>query len=139
MRKSLALVSLFILILMALSCTSSGLFLATNQTNVKLAEPNYTIIAKNIVGESTAAYVFGLSFSNAAITQTLAIARISGTGMLYAEAVKSLWSNFESKHGAIEGKKLALVNIRYDADMINLFVYTKVKLYIRADIVEFGQ
>jgi hypothetical protein len=30
-----------------------------------------------------------------------------------------------------------LINVRYDADIINLLLYTKVTIYITADVVEF--
>jgi hypothetical protein len=57
--------------------------------------------------------------------------------MLYAEALQNLWNNYEANHGAMGDKKLALTNVRYDTDMLNLILYTKVKVIVRADIVEF--
>ena len=62
---------------------------------------------------------------------------MDGTATLYDTAVRDLWKNYEGTYGSTEGKKLALVNIRYDADMLNLFIYTKTTLYIHADVVEF--
>ena len=70
-------------------------------------------------------------------TNTLALVRVSGTGMIYKEALENLWKNFEATNGAIEGRRLALVNVRYDSDALNLFVYTRPKIMIRADVVEF--
>ncbi len=119
------------------SCASGGVFSESNMTNVKLGEANYNIIATDVSGESTAAYVLGATMSNGMNTQIYAIARISGTAKLYSDAVKNLWKNAERKIGPVEGKKYALVNVRYDANALNLFLYTSVTITVRADIVEF--
>lgn len=119
------------------ACTSSGAFLSANQTIVNLNEGNYTLSATNIVGEAETAYVLGLSYSSGLTATTLAIARVQGTGMLYAEALENLWQNYEDEHGPILDQKLALANVRYDTDILNLVLYTKVKVMVRADIIEF--
>lgn len=118
-------------------CTSSGAFLAANQTIVNLEDGNYTIAATNVMGESESAFILGLSYSTGLSATTLAIARVEGTGMLYAEALENLWTNFELSGEEVEGQKLALTNVRYDSDILNLIVYTKVKVIVRADIVRF--
>jgi len=118
-------------------CTSSGAFLALNQTQVELAQANYSITATNVQGEAESAYVLGLSYSNGLTATTLAVGRVEGTGLLYKEALENLWKNYEMDNGTIDGKHLALTNVRYDADILNLFIYTKVKVSVRADVVEF--
>ncbi len=118
-------------------CLSTGLFMSANTTEVKLASNNYKIVATNVTGEAKAGYILGTSFSAGAATSTFALARVSGTGLLYAEALEGLWANYEEKHGSVEGKKLALVNVRYDSDVLNLVLYTEARITIRADIVEF--
>jgi hypothetical protein len=118
-------------------CTSSGAFLSANQTIVNLNEGNYTIAVTNVTGESESAYVFGLSYSTGLAASTFAIARVEGTGMLYSEALENLWANFETTNGTVRDQKLALVNVRYDTDILNLFVYTKVRVTVRADVIEF--
>ncbi|MFO7799476.1 DUF6567 family protein [Rhodohalobacter sp.] len=118
-------------------CTSSGAFLAANQTIVNLEEGNYTVAATNVMGESESGYILGLSYSTGLSASTLAIARVEGTGMLYAEALENLWANFEMSGEDVEGQKLALTNVRYDSDIMNLILYTKVKVTVRADIVRF--
>ncbi len=118
-------------------CSNTGAFLAANQTIVNLNEGNYTISATNVTGESESAYVFGASYSTGLMAGTIAIARIEGTGMLYAEALENLWTNYEAAHGTVRNQKLALANVRYDSDILNLIVYTKVKVTVRADIIEF--
>ncbi|MDZ7757987.1 DUF6567 family protein [Rhodohalobacter sp.] len=123
--------------IMLVGCTSSGAFLAANQTIVNLEDGNYTIAATNVMGESESAFVLGLSYSTGLSATTLAIARVEGTGMLYAEALENLWTNFELSGEEIEGQKLALTNVRYDSDILNLVLYTKVKVTVRADIVRF--
>lgn len=118
-------------------CTTSGAFLALNQTQVELAQANYSITATNVYGEAESAYVLGVSFSNGLTATTLAIGRVEGTGLLYKEALENLWKNYETDNGTIDGKHLALTNVRYDADILNLIIYTKVKVSVRADVVEF--
>lgn len=118
-------------------CSNTGAFLSANQTIVNLEEGNYTIEATNVMGESESAHIIGLSYSTGLTAATLAIARVSGSGMLYAEALDDLWANFEADYGTVIGQKVALTNVRYDTDILNLIVYTKVKVTVRADIVEF--
>lgn len=118
-------------------CTSSGAFLSANQTVVSLEEGNYSITATNVSGEAEASYIFGLSYSTGFAANTLAIARVSGTGKLYAEALENLWVNYEKNNGMASQRKLALANVRYDSDIINLLLFTKVTISVRADIIEF--
>jgi len=118
-------------------CASTGMFTASNLTEVQLQKDNFIIVARNVSGEAEAGYIFGSSFSLGMMTNTVAVLRVSGTGMLYKEALEDLWKNYEAVHGPVEGKKLALVNVRYDADALNLFLYTRPKVMIRADVVEF--
>ena len=118
-------------------CASTGMFTASNLTEVQLQKDNFIIVARNVSGEAEAGYLLGSTFSLGMMTNTLAVLRVSGTGMLYKEALEDLWKNYEAVHGPVEGKKLALVNVRYDADALNLFVYTRPKVMVRADVVEF--
>ena len=118
-------------------CSNMGAFLSANQTIVNLNEGNYTIAATNVTGESVSAYIFGLSYSTGLAAGTIAIARVEGTGMLYAEALENLWSNYETAGETAIDQKLALANVRYDADILNLIFYTKVKITVRADVIKF--
>lgn len=118
-------------------CTSSGAFLAANQTIVNLNEGNYSIIATNVTGESQSGYVLGLSYSTGLSATTLALARVEGTSMLYADALENLWANYETEHGEVENGSLALANVRYDSDILNFILYTQVKVTVRADIIRF--
>ena len=94
-------------------------------------------MATSVSGEATAGYLLGISFGNGSNQATLALVRVEGEGLLYKEALENLWDNFEQEYGSPEGRQLALVNVRYDTDNLNLLVYTKPKVSIRADIVEF--
>lgn len=118
-------------------CTNSGAFLSVNETQVNLAEANYSLTATNVTGEAESAYILGASFGTGLTVNTLAVARIEGTGMLYKEALENLWLNYEANHGTINGKRLALTNVRYDTDILNAIVYVKVTVGVRADVVEF--
>ena len=133
---------LLLLLLIGLSlvvcgCTTGGSFVALNLTNVELSDAETEIVARNIAGTSSAGYLFGFSYSTGNMANTLALVRVDGTATLYDSAIRDIWRNYEANYGPVEGKKLALVNIRYDADMLNLFVYTKTDLFIHADVVEF--
>ncbi|MEX0660751.1 MAG: hypothetical protein WD381_07740 [Balneolaceae bacterium] len=118
-------------------CSNTGAFLSANQTIVNLNEGNYTIAATNVTGESEVGYILGISYSTGPVASTLAIARVTGSGMMYSEALENLWANFEAENGAVEGQKVALANVRYDTDILNLILYTKVVLTVRADVVVF--
>ncbi len=137
MLKSLSKLSFFLAVVLFSSCASSGLFNTTNLTNVELSAPNYRIVATNVVGEAQAGYLIGASVPIRGEMQSVALFRISGNGMLYQEAINNLWSNFEAQHDAVAGRKLALVNIRYDSEAVNVLLYTRPKVSIRADVVEF--
>jgi hypothetical protein len=132
---------LLILTLISLmsGCYSAGSFLSQNVTNVELSDPNFSYVATNLGGTSQAGYLIGISFSTGFMANTFALVRVDGTATLYDDAVQDLWEKYKEKNGDIEGKKLALVNIRYDTDILNLFVYTQTKLYIHADVVEFTE
>jgi len=134
----LVLVVLFaVFALSAFGCASSGMFPSTNVTEVQLQRGNFKIVARNVSGEAEAGYLVGSSFSLGIYTNTLAVYRISGTGMLYKEALENLWKNYEATNGPVEGKSLALINVRYDSEALNLIVYTQPKVMIRADVIEF--
>lgn len=120
-------------------CVNSGAFYAGNLTSVELSENNYRIVATNAHGESEAGYVLGVSGSTGGYATTFAFIRTQGDGLLYKEAVENLWMNFEAEHGPVADRRLALVNVQFDADAANyLFLYTKTMVSVRADIVEFG-
>jgi hypothetical protein len=120
-------------------CFTGGSFIANNSTTVELSDANFTLVARDLEGYSKAEYLIGFSFSSGFMANTLALVRIGGTAKLYDEAVRSLWKSYEEKVGKREGKKLALVNIRYDTDILNLFVYTQTELFIHADVIEFTE
>jgi hypothetical protein len=140
MKKQLIVVS--VLLILAGSqpgCVSTGMHSSTNLTNVELSQANYQIIARSVSGEARAGYIFGASFGLGMFTQTFGIARVSGERALYHAAMNNLWQNFENRFGTVEGRRLALVNVRYDVDALNLFVYTEPRVTIHADVVEFTQ
>jgi len=139
MKRTLFLAAVLILLMVSFTgCLNSGMFLSANVTDVKLSEANYTIVATDITGTSRAGYILGLSYGSGGDASTMAVARVSGTGMLYQEALENLWQNYERDHGPREDKKIALVNVHYDTDILNLILYTEVTLFIRADVVEFN-
>ena len=108
-----------------------------NLTQVQLSEPNYKVVATSVSGDAQAAYLIGVAFSNGPQTGSLSLHRLKGTGKLYKEAMENLWKTFAAEHGAVEGRRLALANVRYDAATRNFFIYNDVTLSIRADVIEF--
>jgi hypothetical protein len=120
-------------------CTSTGAFNTMNTTDVRLAESNYEIVATNVQGEAKAGYILGVSGSTARQLRTFAVARVSGSGQLYGDALQDLWTSYEQQNGAVTGTDLALVNVRYDVDALNLLLYTRPKVSVRADVVRFTE
>ncbi len=118
-------------------CSSTGAFIASNRTNIDLGSANYKIIATNIAGEAEAGYLLGVTWNTGVINSTLALARVSGSDALYRDALQNLWQNYEAKNGSVVGKKVALINIRYDSDNLNLLLYAGAHVSVRADVIEF--
>jgi hypothetical protein len=121
-------------------CFTSGTFLSGHVTNVQLTEANYTVVATDVHGSATAGYLFGVSGGRLGLSSNaLALVRVSGDRQLYQAALTDLWRNIESEYGTVEGERLALVNVRYDVDALNLLVYTQPTLTVRADVIEFTE
>lgn len=139
MKNSAFLLALFTVLLMTSGCATTGAFNAANVTDVQLSEANYEVVATNVTGEASAGYVLGVSGSVPHQMQTVALARVSGSGRLYGEALESLWANFRAEHGPTEGRNLALVNVRYDTEALNAIVYTEPTVVVRADVIEFSE
>lgn len=140
MSRRIIAVAVLVVAAAALSgCAQAGMFASANLTDVQLSRANYKVVATDVAGTATAGYLLGISLPAGMANQTLALVRIQGSGMLYREALAALWAAFEAEHGPVAGRRLALVNVRYDADNTNLLVYTRPRLSIRADVVEFAE
>jgi len=118
-------------------CASTGLTVSSHLTDVQLTGANYRIIATNISGEGTADAVLGVSLGVGFGTSQVAMIPLKKSRRLYHAAMQNLWDSFEAKHGPVANRRLALVNLRYDSDALNLLVYTKVNTVVTADVVEF--
>ncbi len=137
MKKIIStLVSITVLVLIS-GCGTMGTFRANNQTNVQLSQPNFNIVGMDLQGSATQGYLFGFSVPQGADVGSFALIRINGVQKPYAAALEELWKNYREKYGEIEGKKLALINIRQDTEVLNTFVYTEAKYFITADVIEF--
>ena len=138
MKNYLPIFTVLIFSLIVSGCGSTGAFNTGNLTEVQLSENNYEVIATNVKGEASAGYILGLSTGagNQQI-QTLAVARVSGSNSLVGDAVENLWENFRTEYGEVEGRQLALINVRFDTDALNLILYTKPTISVRADVREF--
>ena len=101
-------------------CASTGRFNSTNLTNVELSQSNFRVIATNVYGEASADYLFGFSFAQGGEMQTIALIPLGGDRLRYKVALENLWRNFEQTHGSTKGRSLALVNVRFDADALNV-------------------
>lgn len=137
--KTSALLILMVTVGLLSSCVSTGMHTSTHLTNVQLTSGNYRIIARSVSGEAKAGYILGASFGVGMYSQVIGIARVSGDKALYKTAMDNLWKNFETKYGSVEEKRVALVNIRYDVDALNLLVYTEPRITIEADVIEFTE
>lgn len=118
-------------------CASTGLTASSHLTNVQLHDANYRVVATNVSGEASSEALLGFSIGIGFGATQVALIPLDKNRLLYGTAMKSLWDNFESKHGPVVNRRLALVNMRYDSDALNLFFYTKVSTVLVADVVEF--
>ena len=120
-------------------CAQAGMYAAGNVTAVELAEPNFEIVGTDVGGKASASYLLGVSYSVGNRTESVSLVRIKGSGELYREAMADLWDQFAEGHGPVEGRKLALINVRYDTSVRNYLLYNRAELSIRADVVEFTE
>lgn len=138
MNHFMRLFGLSVILTTLVGCASTGRFSSTNLTNVELSQNNFRVIATNVYGEASADYLLGFSFSQGGETHTIALIPLGGDRMLYKVALENLWLNFEQTHGTVKGRSLALVNVRFDSDALNVLgFYTKSKISVRADVIEF--
>lgn len=118
-------------------CASTGLTASSHITNVQLTSPNFRIVATNVSGEASSKAILGVSYGFGMAATQVAIIPLTEDRMLYKTAIKNFWSNFEATHGPVAERKLALINLRYDSESLNLFLYTRVTTVVVADVVEF--
>jgi len=140
MKKAKLLLLLILPVLLS-SCATSGLFTSAHVTNVELSEPNYTIVARSVSGVAESSYLLGFSGAFRGEMQSLAVYQLDGPKYLYQAALENLWDNYERENNAqVNGRSLALVNLRYDSEAVNVLgFYTKAKVSLSADIVEFSE
>lgn len=137
LRKPLWAAGLTLMAFVLSGCASTGLTTSSHLTNVELREPNFRIVATNVTGEASSEGIFGVSYGLGIATSQIALIPLTDDRMLYKTAIQRLWQNFEAANGSAVNRKLALVNVRYDSESLNLFFYTKVTTVIIADVVEF--
>lgn len=138
MKKHFISLSILISSLIFYGCASSGIHTSGSLTQVELSSANYSIVATSVRGRASAEYLFGGSFGAGMYNQTLALIPLTKDRALYNLAMTDLWKKFEEKNGNVTGRKLALVNLRYDTEALNLFFYTKPTVSIVADVIEFN-
>lgn len=137
MKKRIFVLAAFAVLMLMSSCASSGLTASSHVTNVQLTNANFKVIAINVTGEASSEAILGVSYGVGLATTQLSLIPLTDERMLYKNAIKNLWADFETKNGPTGNRRLALVNVRYDSEALNLFVYTKVTTAIVADVVEF--
>lgn len=135
--KLYTILSLFVLSFFVTGCGNSGAFLAANLTEVQLHKNNYQLKALNVTGTAEAAHILGVSHSFGLTTQTFGLIPLKGSETLYKDAREDLWRSYNEMYESPEGKSLALVNVEYDGATINYLLYTKARVTITADVVEF--
>jgi hypothetical protein len=137
MKHFMCLFGLSVVLTTLVGCASTGRFSSTNLTNVELSESNFRVVATNVYGEASTDYLFGFSVAQGGEMQTIALIHLGGDRLLYKVALENLWRNFEQTHGNIEGRSLALANVRFDSDALNVFFFTRSTISVRADVIEF--
>lgn len=137
MKKTILILVSGALLFSLFSCGTMGSFRGNNTTNVELSQANFNIIARDLEGTAEQGYLFGLSAPQFGDVGIVGLIRVSGEDKLYDTAVKEIWADFKEKIGDPEDRKLALINIRQDVEVLNTLVYTSAKIFITADVVEF--
>lgn len=137
MKKPILIVSFVAIGIILDGCASAGLTASLHNTNVKLSTNNYTIIATGVTGEASSEGVLGISYGVGMGAAQFSLIPLTPNRTLYKNAMQNLWDTFEVKNGKVVGRTLALANLRYDAETLNTFFYTKVKVAVIADVVEF--
>lgn len=137
MKKVISFISISLMTIILGGCSLTGLTVSTHQTNVGLNKNNYRIIATNITGEATSKGVLGVSYGLGIGASQFALVPLSQDRTLYTKAMQNLWANFEIKSGKSIDRTLALVNVRYDSEVLNTLFYTKLKVVVVADVIEF--
>ena len=135
LRYVFALLCVFALLMQG--CASTGLTAASQLTNVQLGSPNFRIVATNVSGEASVRGVLGFSFGFGMAASQVVLIPLENDRTLYRNAMTNLWENFEAANAAPINRKLALVNVRYDSEALNTFVFTKISAVVVADVVEF--
>jgi hypothetical protein len=136
-KNSISFLLIFVIIFILGGCASTGLTSSTHVTNVGLNNNNYQIVATSISGEASSNGIIGLSLGIGLGGGQFSIIPLSPNRTLYKNALQNLWANFEAKNGSAVGRTLALTNLRYDSETLNTVVYTKIKIVVIADVVEF--
>jgi hypothetical protein len=137
MKKSILMLSIIAIVSVLSGCAAAGLTASTHRTDVGLSANNYRIIATNVVGEASSEGILGASFGVGMGASQFSIIPLTPDRTLYKIAMQNLWANFELKNGSPANRTLALVNLRYDSETLNTFLYTKLKVIVVADVVEF--
>lgn len=120
-------------------CSSTGVHASANVTQVQLAHANYKIVATSVAGKAQAEYLFGASMSIGMYNQTFALIPLTKDRALYKLALADLWKNFEAAYCDARGRRLALINVRYDSEAANFFFYTRPRITLVADVIEFTE
>lgn len=120
-------------------CASSGLLASINTTQVQLSQANYKVVATSITGTARTEYLLGASFGFGMSTSAIALIPLDKDRALYKLALQDLWKNYETIYGSPAGKRLALINMRYDTQTANWILYTSPKVTLVADVVEFTE
>jgi hypothetical protein len=138
MKKSISVFSIVAAAYILSGCMATGISASAHLTNVGLSNNNYRIVATSVTGEATSAGILGFSYGYYGVTtQQFVLIPITSNRTLYKNALQNLWENFEAKNGSAAGRTLALTNFRYDNETLNTVFYTKVKVVVIADVIEF--
>ncbi len=76
--------------ILLVGCASSGRFNAALLTTVEVSGKNYRVVATNVHGEASAAYLLGFSYGLFGEMITLALIPLSAKRLLYKRAIEAL-------------------------------------------------
>ena len=102
------------------------------------AKSGFGIVATSISGEASSKGILGISLGMGMGGGQFSLIPLTEDRTLYKNAMQNLWTNFEAKNGSPVDHTYALINLRFDAETLNTLLYTKIRIVVIADVVEFN-
>ncbi|MBK9400623.1 MAG: hypothetical protein IPN36_07100 [Bacteroidetes bacterium] len=138
MKKLISILLAIVIITFFGGCASTGLTASAHLTNVGLTSKTIKLWPQVSVVNPQVKGILGVSFGIGLGGGQFSIIPLSSNRALYKNAMENLWANFAGQRmEVLLDWTLALTNLRYDSETFNMLFYTKIKIVVIADVVEF--